>query len=96
MLVPERRRERHFTHRTSYSAEPQTRSLGAGLELYAWRKGGTEFPVEISLRPLETDDGMLVSSMIRDITDAGLHRHDRARGVAAASPASGDPRSCRR
>ena len=57
ILVPERRRERHFTHRTSYSAEPQTRSLGAGLELYAWRKDGTEFPVEISLRRLETDDG---------------------------------------
>ena len=55
MLVPERRRERHFTHRTSYSAEPQTRSLGAGLELYAWRKGGTVRPsldhMEVVVRP---------------------------------------------
>lgn len=69
MLLPSRYHGRHIAHRASYAADPRTRPMGIGRDLVAARKDGSEFPVEVSLSPLETEEGLLVTSVIRDITE---------------------------
>lgn len=69
LLIPKRFHVAHPHHRTDFFKSPKARSMGVGLELCGLKKNGEEFPVEISLSPLQTEKGVLVSAAIRDITE---------------------------
>jgi PAS domain S-box-containing protein len=69
MLVPDRQRPQHHLHREHFHQQPKIRRMGSGLDLYGRRRDGSEFPVEISLSPVATNDGTMVLSVIRDISD---------------------------
>ncbi|MGC1463612.1 MAG: sigma 54-interacting transcriptional regulator [Terracidiphilus sp.] len=68
-LVPERFRGRHPSHRENYNAHPRARQMGAAMNLFGLRKDGTEFPVDIMLKPIETANGPAVLSFLRDVTE---------------------------
>ena len=85
ILLPGRYRERHVGYRTSYFSEPRNRSMGAGLELFGIRKDGVEFPVEISLSPLQTDSGVFAMSAVRDVPDR-KKAEAKFRGLLEAAP----------
>lgn len=69
VLVPNRFKDSHVKYRSGYMVNPHTRPMGAGRLLSGRKKNGVEFPVEISLSPLETEQGMLVTAIVRDITE---------------------------
>jgi two-component system sensor histidine kinase DevS len=79
ILVPEGLRESHELHRADYYAAPSTRPMGALMNLLARRKDGSVFPVEISLSPLDDDEGFLVTSVIRDVSERRRLEDERQR-----------------
>jgi PAS domain S-box-containing protein len=79
LLVPDRVQAVHPQHRASYFANPTLRPMGAGLALAGRRKDGSEFPVDISLSSLDTEEGVLVSAAVRDVTDRRRAEEEQAR-----------------
>ena len=69
MLVPQRQRGQHHGHRDKFHTQPKLRRMGSGLELNGLRRDGSEFPVEISLSPIPTGNGLIVLSAIRDLSE---------------------------
>lgn len=84
-LVPQRFRVAHERERDAYVRAPHTRPMGLGRDLWGRRKSGDEFPVQISLSPIETDDGTLITSIIRDVS-AQRQTEARFRGLLEAAP----------
>jgi two-component system sensor kinase FixL len=96
VLVPERFRSGHAGMCVGFFADPQPRSMGARRDLFAHKKGGREFPVEIGLNPIETDEGLMVLAAVVDITERKVieralrESEHRARSLAAIVESSDD------
>ncbi len=88
-LVPDRFQTVHRAHRTRYRAGPQIRSMGAGVLLFGRRRDGTEFPVEISLSPLESDAGLRIVAVVRDVTER-INAEQQSRRVHQVLDATND------
>ena len=69
VLLPDRFRQAHQRHRDEYNAEPSLRPMGTGMNLFARRRDGVEFPVDIMLSPMEIESGQQVLAVIRDVTE---------------------------
>jgi two-component system, cell cycle sensor histidine kinase and response regulator CckA len=84
VLVPECLRDGHRAHRTGYFDDPRTRPMGVGLDLFGRRRNGSEFPAEISLSSIQTEQGTLAIAAIRDISErvVAAHERERLRGEA--------------
>ena len=87
ILLPDRYRNKHVGQRNRYISAPHARPMGAGLELFGRRKDGSEFPVEISLSPVQTERGLLTTGAIRDVTEQKKIEFDlrKARELADAA-----------
>ena len=85
LLLPDNLRSSHAAHRADYAVDPRTRSMGSGLELHARHQSGNNVPVEISLSPIPTAEGMVTCAAVRDISE----RSEAARLLVAARDAAG-------
>jgi PAS domain S-box-containing protein len=87
-LMPDRFRQRHVAHRDEYIKTLSVRAMGSGLDLYALRRDGTEFPVEVSLSPIEDGDQVLIAAAIRDTTERNRARAELVAAREAAEHAT--------